>query len=130
MKYCSHCGKELNDEAVVCVGCGCSVHAKNTSNNKSLKTVSLVFMYISCALPIFISLIMFIAGSSLIGYLAVSPLIMGFTYLIPLAWMLPMTVVLKNKIKNNESIGVGFKVCTLLFCSIISGICLLCVNDD
>ena len=25
MKYCSHCGKELLDEAVICVGCGCAV---------------------------------------------------------------------------------------------------------
>lgn len=25
MKYCSNCGKELNDDAVVCVHCGCSV---------------------------------------------------------------------------------------------------------
>ena len=25
MKYCSHCGKELLDEAVVCPGCGCAV---------------------------------------------------------------------------------------------------------
>lgn len=23
MKYCSHCGKELLDEAVVCTNCGC-----------------------------------------------------------------------------------------------------------
>ena len=25
MKYCTHCGKELFDEAVLCVGCGCPV---------------------------------------------------------------------------------------------------------
>lgn len=25
MKFCSKCGKELNDEAVVCMGCGCPV---------------------------------------------------------------------------------------------------------
>ncbi|MDE6656831.1 MAG: zinc ribbon domain-containing protein [Anaeroplasmataceae bacterium] len=25
MKYCSHCGAEVNDEAVVCVKCGCSL---------------------------------------------------------------------------------------------------------
>lgn len=23
MKYCTHCGKELLDEAVICMGCGC-----------------------------------------------------------------------------------------------------------
>ena len=25
MKYCTHCGKQLLDEAVLCVGCGCDV---------------------------------------------------------------------------------------------------------
>lgn len=26
MKYCTYCGKELLDEAVICVGCGCPVN--------------------------------------------------------------------------------------------------------
>lgn len=25
MKYCQHCGAEVNEEAVICVKCGCSV---------------------------------------------------------------------------------------------------------
>lgn len=25
MKYCSHCGAEMHDEAVLCVKCGCAV---------------------------------------------------------------------------------------------------------
>lgn len=25
MKYCTHCGKELPDEAILCIGCGCAV---------------------------------------------------------------------------------------------------------
>ncbi|MBQ6997560.1 MAG: zinc-ribbon domain-containing protein [Oscillospiraceae bacterium] len=28
MKYCTHCGKELLDEAVVCPGCGCAADAQ------------------------------------------------------------------------------------------------------
>lgn len=35
MKYCTHCGKELMDEAVICVGCGCAVpgaRGKSTYN--------------------------------------------------------------------------------------------------
>ncbi len=48
MKYCTHCGKELFDEAVICVGCGCAVGGQNshTVNYKSadgeilLKTLS------------------------------------------------------------------------------------------
>ena len=34
MKYCSKCGKELVDEAVVCIGCGCSVANTSFANDK------------------------------------------------------------------------------------------------
>jgi|GEM_PF-1571670 len=30
--FCSKCGKEINDEAVICVHCGCSTNAANTNN--------------------------------------------------------------------------------------------------
>ena len=39
MKYCMHCGKELVDEAVICVGCGCAVEAPGiqpTVNDEAL----------------------------------------------------------------------------------------------
>lgn len=29
MKYCTKCGKEIMDEAIVCPGCGCSQQAGN-----------------------------------------------------------------------------------------------------
>ena len=29
--YCSKCGKEMPDEAVVCTGCGCLLHKKEVS---------------------------------------------------------------------------------------------------
>lgn len=32
MKYCTHCGKELLDEAVICVDCGCEVHEQTTQS--------------------------------------------------------------------------------------------------
>lgn len=35
MKYCSKCGKELMDEAVVCPGCGCAQENKAVSNDAS-----------------------------------------------------------------------------------------------
>ena len=25
MKFCSHCGKEVHEEAVVCINCGCAI---------------------------------------------------------------------------------------------------------
>lgn len=37
--YCQKCGKEINDEAVICVGCGCPVKSKeaDVQNNVNVK---------------------------------------------------------------------------------------------
>ena len=32
MKFCTHCGSEINDNAVVCIKCGCAVECKNVSD--------------------------------------------------------------------------------------------------
>ena len=32
MKYCSKCGSEVNDEAVVCAKCGCQINQTSTTN--------------------------------------------------------------------------------------------------
>jgi len=55
MKYCSHCGKELMDEAVVCTGCGCAV--ANISNITD--EPSIVLNVLSFFLPV-VGLILFI----------------------------------------------------------------------
>ncbi len=33
MRFCTHCGKEINEEAVVCIHCGCA-----TQNTRSYNT--------------------------------------------------------------------------------------------
>lgn len=106
MKYCTKCGNELVDDAVVCTKCGCATDPNMfiSKNKKSeLSTVAKIFMIISTV-------------------------IMGF-YLIPLAWCIPMTISYSNKVKNGENISNGFKVCCLLFVSVISGIIMLCDNN-
>lgn len=48
MKYCTHCGKELLDEAVVCIGCGCQsdsldkgiFHYQNSNYTALINTLS------------------------------------------------------------------------------------------
>lgn len=30
MKFCTHCGKEIADEAVICLGCGCNAQKVNS----------------------------------------------------------------------------------------------------
>ena len=119
MKYCVKCGAELNDNDVFCPKCGAKVGEEATvqpepeprqevvsrkpKRDSGIMTVALVFCIISCV----------VAGWAII----------------PLCWMIPMTVSLNGKIQRNEPISVGFKVCTLLFLSLIGGILLL-VGDE
>lgn len=37
--YCTNCGAEINDNAVVCVKCGCSVSNSNSNNNQKVAPV-------------------------------------------------------------------------------------------
>lgn len=68
MKYCSKCGKELVDEAVICVGCGCPVNgtpSANTQKTQQAETSGLATGAIICAflLPL-VGLILGIIGNS------------------------------------------------------------------
>ena len=111
MKYCVKCGAEMLDEAVICVKCGCTTEkykeqmqnaTKKDTNN--LKNVAKIFMIISTVL-------------------------IGLFLLLPLAWKIPMTISYCKKIDNNEQVSTSFKVCTLLFVSLIAGIIMLCDNE-
>ncbi len=111
MKYCSHCGNELMDEAAFCPKCGCpvenaSVKAEVVDDSKdALRLVAKVFMVISCVS---------------IGW-----------SLIPLIWMIPMTVTYWKACEQKKDVSVAFKVCTLIFVNMIAGILMLCdsIND-
>jgi len=106
MKYCSKCGKEIAEEAVICTGCGCAISTekKGTGGNDGLAVASKIFLIIGCVAQ---------------GWL-----------LLPLAWCLPITISICNKMKANEPVGTGLKVCSLLFVSLIGGILLLCRSDS
>ena len=108
MKFCSKCGKEIADEAVVCVNCGCAVDATDTKATKNgddgLAVAAKIFLIIGC--------------------------IAQGAFLLPLAWCLPITISICNKMKRGEPVGTGLKVCAFLFVSLIGGILLLCRSDD
>jgi hypothetical protein len=105
VKYCSKCGKQLMAEAVVCINCGCATEPlKKQNTKKGLSSAIKVFMIFACFFP--------------------------GVYIIPLAWTIPMVISYFRKVENNEKIGIGFKICTLLFCNTIAGILMLCDNDN
>ena len=92
MKYCSKCGAEIHDEAVICVKCGCSVApqpqtqvaAPAKQKDNTLETVTKVFMILACVAQ---------------GWL-----------LIPLAWCIPMTVSVFHSFRDKKPIGTGMIV--------------------
>ena len=77
MKYCNKCGKEVNDYAVVCIHCGCSIrkpttNIKSNSNNVAIRDnlilVSIIWMLLS---KIYWEVVPMLGGQSLfyeIGY--------------------------------------------------------------
>ena len=46
------------------------------------------------------------------------------------AWMIPMSVISWGIYKGTKANTVAFGVCTLIFCSLVAGILLLCSNKD
>lgn len=93
------------------LGCDCGCHEEHQNESatvnatpvyaepSTLRKVARVFIIVCCVLQ-------------------------GF-YLIPLAWCIPMTVSLNRRILRNEPISLGFKICTLIFLSLVGGILLL-----
>ena len=106
MKFCQKCGREIVDEAVICPGCGCAISAekKEKGGNDGLAVASKIFLILGCVLQ--------------------------GCFLLPLAWCLPITISVCGRMNRNEPVGVGLKVCSLLFVSLIGGILLLCRFDD
>lgn len=151
MKYCSHCGTAIPDEAEICMHCGCRVGVapanKSEDNNKTLGLIAKIFMIITDvstamgALSFLFILVFFgVLGNVIPGFtpddqmaLAIvngTFVFMLIVALVPLAWCIPMTVVVHRRLRDKQPIGTGFKICVLLFCNVVSGILLLCMKDE
>ena len=107
MKYCVHCGAELDDAAAICIKCGKNpagaTENAGVQRDGTLVAVIKFLMILSC-------------------------IVQGFG-LIPLIWCIPITVSIFKAFKEKKPIGTGIKVCTLLFVNMIAGICLLIMKD-
>ena len=51
MKFCSKCGKELVDDAIICTGCGCAVVKPETNPVEDKVSVGLCIL--SALIPLF-----------------------------------------------------------------------------
>ena len=113
MKYCTKCGEQIDSDAVFCPYCG----ARNGDNtnvivsqnekkkaNSGLVVAAIIFMILG---TIFDAL---------------------YIYVFSLVWTIPMTICYISLALSDKKIGKGFKICCLLFVSLIAGILMLC--DD
>lgn len=61
MKYCSHCGNQLADEAVICPQCGCAAggaaQIKNENNSDVIAILGFVFSFITALVGLVLSVI-------------------------------------------------------------------------
>ena len=107
MKYCQSCGSEIHENAVICPKCGCPIESNKpagTYGKDGLAVAAKIFLILACIAQ---------------GWL-----------LLPLAWCLPITISICNKMSRGEPVGTGLKVCSLLFVSLLGGILLLCRSDE
>lgn len=119
MKYCSYCGTQLNDDAAFCSSCGRATNGAAQGNgqtaqiqpqqtakdNETLKSIINVFLILACVF-------------------------MGIaTFGIALAWCIPMTLRIRERMRTNCPVGIALKVCTLLFVNTVAGILLLVLDD-
>lgn len=44
--FCANCGKEIDDNAVVCVNCGCATSKMTNTANKSMLTAVLLWLFL------------------------------------------------------------------------------------
>ena len=51
--------------------------------------------------------------------------IIGGMVLFPLAWLIPMTIQIYKAYKGEKDLSLGFKICVLIFDSVLAGLFLL-----
>lgn len=108
MKYCVNCGSELKDDQQVCLKCGTLTSELVNSEEKKANSGLTVAVKI---------------------FLIIGTISLGIT-IIPLLWCVPMTISYFKKVEKGEEISSGFKICCLLFVSMLAGILMLCDGEN
>lgn len=115
MKYCPKCGTPLADGAAFCSGCGLAVNAapvpapavpKPKDSNKTSEMANLAKIF-----------------------MVIGTIVMG-VYIIPLIWCIPMTIYYFDRVNKRQPVSDFFKICSLLFVSMLGGIFMLCDKEN
>ena len=139
MKFCTNCAAQIADDATMCPNCGAAqvVAQQNYATQQPYGAPQQPYgapqqpygapqtygdPYAEPAKP------SGLATAAKI-FMIIATVVQGL-YILPLAWCLPMTLSYCKKIKYNQPVSVGFKVCSLLFVNTIAGILMLCDKND
>ena len=114
--YCRFCGREIPDGSTFCPHCGekqevieAEIKSEHTTivngkkRNETLAEIGLIFAIIATVIA-------------------------GFA-IIPLCWMLPMTISINNSIKEKREISLTMKVCSIIFLNVFAGLFLILADE-
>lgn len=112
MKYCSHCGAELTDDAVICLKCGCPAQAPTATvaTQPKLNTLALVGFIFSLVSGT-VSLLMLMASDSSSG-----AFVIGLPFAI--AGLVCSIIGLVKTRRNNER-GKGFAITGIVVSAVV-----------
>lgn len=157
-KFCTHCGTEVKDDMQFCSQCGRKLKSNrfivDDKTKMVLQIIAKVLMVIACVrAAVFICYSGFVALSltnlehvmafwvklvdwyDIIDLLNVINLnyqvlfsVSALSHAASLFWLIPMTVYYFRAIAKNQSVGLGFKICTIIFVSPLTGILMLCCD--
>lgn len=122
MKYCSHCGSELFDEAVICPKCGCPVeHTTATVEVKEPKLIPLALVgFILSIVSGVVSMFMFVnsGGSSSTPSILLGGLPIGVAGLV-------CSIIGLVKVKRNKQRGKGFAIAGIVVGAVVCALFLI-----
>ena len=114
--YCKYCGHPVDDNAIYCPTCG-----KKLGENKEEVKVEVVGVNTPSKRNDTLAQLGLV-------FCIINTVIAGFC-LIPLIWMLPITLSINNSIRDNKPISFALKVCTCIFLSLIGGVLLILADE-
>ena len=140
---CQKCGNVIQKNQNFCAKCGEPAQSNseniienNFENNttptlpkKDIKKYSVASAFFVISIIIRVVVLMIVLGVDSRYGNSATLASSFFSLTIPLVWIIPMYIHLKNSIEFRQSVTLSFKICTLLFVSTIGGIILLCTDE-